>query len=209
MEDFLSKTAGAILVVGAVLMLTGASIPFLSVIGGEAWQGAPDEVLAAVAKGPAAWRWANGLIAGAAVVTATGLTGLYVGSSSGRLAALAGLIAFSVGATLDVTARIINMTITPWATGSDANSATIDVFFGFKEFSEGLIRGFIFVGLVSLILLGVAGIQQEASWLGTLLIVFGVAGLMMELVGAAIPAVIYLGTGAIGLWLITSPLPNS
>lgn len=205
-----NRTAGALLVVGAAIMFIGASIPFVSSLGGEAWYGSPAETLTAIAKNPTAWKWANTLIAVAAVATVIGLAGTVSWSPSNRFFATAGLATFGVGASLDVVARVLVMRVGPSIAVDNPDSPLVDTYESFHQFSEGLIQAFILIAFVALALYGIAAIQHEATWLGTVLIMLGVGGLALEVLGAAIPALVYMGTATLGVSMlfgvVTRPL---
>lgn len=196
-----SRSAGALVVAAAAVMFAGASIPFLTNLGGEAWQGTPDEVLAAVSRDPSAWRLANGLIALAAAATAVGLAWITGVFDSGRATARAGLIAFVIGSSSELVSRVLNMTLTKWVAEGSGGRAIADSYEGFYLFGEGLIDAFILLGFVALALFGIAVRQEGITWLGTMLVIFGLGGLVLELIGAAIPALVYIGTAILGISL--------
>jgi hypothetical protein len=79
--------------------------------------------------------------------------------------------------------------------------AITDSYEGFYLFGEGLIDAFIFLGLVALALFGIAVIQEGITRLGTVLVIFGLGGLVLELIGVAIPALVYVGTAILGISL--------
>ena len=203
------RTAGALLIAGAAIMFIGASVPFITSLGGDAWYGSPAEVLAAIAKNPTAWRWANALIAVAAVVTAIGLAGTVLWSPPSRFFATAGLVAFGVGAALDVVARVLDMRVGPLAAVRNPDSPLASTYESFHQLSEGLIQAFILIAFIALALLGIAALQHEATWLGAVLIVLGAGGLVLEVVGAAIPALVYIGTATLGVWMLFGPASRS
>ncbi|MDX1467743.1 MAG: hypothetical protein R3258_00215 [Acidimicrobiia bacterium] len=206
-ELLAGRIGGILLILGAIVMFTGAAIPFLTHLGGEAWTGLPGEVMSAVARGPGLWRWANGLIAVAALITVLGLAGaVRLFWSDGPLA-LAGLATFVVATGLEITSRTLNMSVYPWAAAQGKPAATV-VFEGLYELSESLIQGFILIAFVALVLFGIAALQYGAGGLGALLVVFGVIGIFLEIVGAAIPALVFMGTGALGIWMLAIARPS-
>lgn len=207
-ESATTRTSGIILLIGAGIMFIGAAIPFATDLGGEAWYGTPDSVLEAVSKGATAWRWANGLIAVAAVTTAVGLAMAVFRFSTGRSFALAGLTAFGIGAALEVTARIFNIQVGTLAATESSETPLASIYPSLYQFSEGLISGFILLGFAALILVGIAALQSGPAWLGTLLVALGAIGLALEIVGAAIPALVYMSTAVLGIamvWNLAGP----
>lgn len=203
------RIAGSVLVVAAVVMFAGASIPFVTKLGGEAWYGTPTEVLVAVSESPVAWKWANGLIAVAAIGTAAGLAGINSRLVPGEGAALAGLIVFTLAAGVELVGRILLVTVTPWVAEQPSTSSIAALYDAVYQLGEGLIRAFILVAFVSLALFGIAALQANITWLGIILILFGIAGLVLEVVGAAIPALIYIGTATLGASIVlTSTQPT-
>lgn len=204
------RTAGALLVAGAAIMFIGASVPFITSLGGEAWYGNAAEVLTAIARNPMAWRWANVLIAVAAIVTVVGLAGTLFWSPPSRFFATAGLVAFGVGACLDVVARVLEMRVGPLVAVGNPDPPLASTYESFHQFSEGLIQAFILIALIALALYGIAALQHEATWLGAVLIVIGIGGLALEVLGGAIPALVYIGTATLGVSMlfgvVTRPL---
>lgn len=55
---------------------------------------------------------------------------------------------------------------------------------------------------MALVLLGVAALQRQVPWLAAMLIVFGLLGFGLEMIGIGIPAITYIGTAAIGIWVL-------
>lgn len=199
-----NRISGSVLILGAVVMFIGASIPFLTGLGGEAWTGNPEEVLSAVSREPGAWKWANGLIAAAGLLTVIGLAGLTAYLWPDHPVAIAALITFAIAAAMDIASRLLNARVAPWAASQPAEGEGAAVFVGMHELSEGLIQGFILIAFVSMAIYGLAVLQHGTLWLGALLVLFGIGGFILELVGAAIPALIFIGTAVMGIWVITT-----
>ncbi len=117
--DMRSRLPGAVLIGAAAIMITGVAIGFLAPSLRDAPPFVTDDIgeaAAAIAGNPAAWQWANGLIAVAAVLTALGLVSIslrFEGRS--RPWAMTALVAFAFAAVLEAVDRIITIQVTTWA----------------------------------------------------------------------------------------------
>lgn len=207
-ERPIRRSAGILLIAGAVIMFAGASLPFLTSLGADAWLGTPGKVLDAVADNQTAWTWANTLIAVAAITTTIGLTLSTNRFPNGRHVALAGSITFAIAATLETVSRILNSTLTPWAADNPA-SQLAESFEAVYRFSEALISTFILIAFASLALFGTAALQDHNRQLGLTLILASATGFTLELAEAAIPALIYITTGGLGIWMLATKHPST
>jgi len=193
-EDHL---AGGLLVGGVVVMMTGASIPFLAPSLRETpWQ----SDLATIAGNPTAHVWANGLFLAAAVLTTLGLVALslrFEGRS--RPWAWMGLVTFAFAAVFGVIDRIIVMGPATLAAqqGLDETDVVVQAFSGLVE---GLGVTFMIVGFFALSLYGIALARGgRSSGIGWVFVAAGILGIVLELIGGTIPAFVYVGTAALGI----------
>lgn len=190
-------------------MAIGATIPFVSHSLRKApWSDSWDELSAGIAGNPVAWRWANGLFLAAAVVTGLGFAALSARfHGRARSLALMGLVAFGLAAVLSLVDRIIAMAVATWAAlqGLGSDDLTVQAFI---RMDEGFNMGFFVLGFLSVVLFGLAMTRSEVSGtVGRWLVGAGVVGLVVAIVGFAIPAFVYLATGAIGVLALGGRLP--
>lgn len=192
---------GAVLVVAAVVMVTGAAVGFLAPSLREAPPFVTEDVAAAAAAivgNPTAWQWANGLILAAAVLTTLALVALthhFRGESS--LWALLGLVTFAVAAVLETVDRLIAMGITTWAAERYPDPTAFSVWEAFDRLRLGSV--FLILGFGSVALYGMAFQRARRTGVGWSFVGIGLIGILLELVGAAIPAYVYFSTAALGV----------
>ncbi len=159
------------------------------------------EVAAAIAGNPSAWAWANGLILSAALITALGLVPitLQFGGRS-RPWAFTGLVAFALGAVLEVIDRLIAIGVTAWAAPQYPDPVVLTVFEAFDRIGDGLGTAFAILAFVAIGLYGNAMRQTQATRaLGGAFVVGATLGVVLEVVGVGIPGFVYLGTAALGV----------
>ena len=210
--DMGSRLPGAVLVGAAGIMITGAAIGFLAPSLRDAPPFVTDDVgeaAAAIAGNPAAWQWANGLILVAAILTALGLVPItlrFEGRS--RPWAWTAMVTFAFAAVLEAVDRIITIQVTTWAAQRYPDDTVFTVWEAFSLFDGGLGFAFYILGFLALGLYGFAIVQTErVIALGWAFVAAGVIGILLELVGAGIPAYVFLGTAAFGAasWQLRPP----
>ena len=119
-----------------------------------------------------------------------------------------GLVAFILAAMLGVIDRLISIGPTIWAAqhGLDETDPT---FQAFSRFDDGLGFTFFILGFLSIILYGMAMARTDrAPGLGWLFVAAGIVGIVLGVLGPGIPAMVYLGTAALGVadWRLALPL---
>jgi len=120
----------------------------------------------------------------------------------GRSWAWAGLLAFSISAVFGATRRIVSIYLEPWVAveGIDINNITVEAF---SRFGEGLGEWFTILAFTAVAFYGMALQRRPKSGsLGWLFIGGGAVGVLVHLVGAGIPAFIFLETGALGVAIL-------
>lgn len=195
-----TRLPGAILIVGLLVFITGAATGFLA----PSLRDHPPFVAtdmaaaaAAIAGNPGAWQWANGLIIAAAVITALGLAAITVRfRERSRPWSLAGLVAFVMAAVLQSISRLITIGVDTWAAQQYPDPTVQTVYEAFDRVHLGT-TSFI-LAFVAVSLYGMA-INQAGLNSGRVFVVLGFAGILLEVVGAAIPAYVYLTTAALGV----------
>ncbi len=125
----------------------------------------------------------------------------------GRSWAQAGLLVFSISAALGAIRRIVSIYLEPWVAvdGIDLNETTVEAF---SRFGEGLGEWFTILAFVSVALYGMAFLRStESRATGWLFLGGGAVGLTLHLVGAGIPAFIFVETGALGAAILLHGKP--
>ena len=198
-----SRRFGGWLLVGAtVVMAAGATIPFVSPSLRDApWSDVWDELARGIAGNPVAWRWANALFLAAAVLTAFGLAALSTTfAGRARVLGLMGGLAFGIAAALSAIDRTIAIAVAPWAAaeGLASSDPTVQAFI---RMDEGLSLLFFILGFASVILFGIAMVVAGSgdAGAGRVVAAIGGLGIVVAVVGFAIPAFVYLATATIGL----------
>ena len=206
------RVAGTVLIIAAAIMFTGAAIGFLAPSLREAPPFVTDDVeraAAAIAGNPTAWRWANGLILVAAILTALGLVPISLRfEGRGRPWAWTGLVAFVFAAVFAAIDRMISMQVTTWAAQRYPDATVFTVWEAFERFGGGLGVAFYILGFLALGLYGIAMAQTERTrGLGWAFVAASLFGIALEVVGAGIPAYVFLGTAALGVatWQLSVP----
>lgn len=197
---------GILLIASTVIMFAGAAVANFTLAQSQTgFGGEPEQLLAAIAVHPSAWRLADILIQAAIILTALGLVPITPGfGGPGRSWARAGLLTYSISAVLGATRRIVSIYLEPWVAveGIDLNDITVEAF---QRFGEGLGEWFTILAFSAVALYGMAWLRrQEASAIGWLFIGGGAVELVLHLVGAGIPAFIFLETGALGVAILSS-----
>ena len=208
------RLPGAVLVGAAGIMMSGAAIGFYAPSLREApWSDDPQQLAAAVAGNPTAFAWANGLILAATVITALALVPVSIRfEGRGRPWALTALAAFFFAAVFEAIDRMISVHIYAWAAqqGLDVTDVTIQAF---DRLDDGLGAGFYILAFLALGLYGIAMSKGTvARGVGWLFVAGGVLGIVLALVGAAIPVMVFVGTAALGVasWLFgVAPEPGN
>ena len=207
------RLPGAVLIIAAAIMFTGAAIGFLAPSLSEAPPFVTDDVervAAAIAANPTAWRWANGLILAAAILTALALVPISLRfEGPGRPWAWTGLTAFVFAAVFAAIDRIISMQVTTWAAQQYPDATVFTVWDAFERFGGGLGVTFYILGFLALGLYGIAMAQAERTrGLGWAFVASSLLGIALEVIGGAgIPAYVFLGTAALGVatWQLGDP----
>lgn len=212
MDRTATRLAGAVLVVGTAIMLVGAALPLLTGLGLEAWTADWDRKLDVVIGNSTAWRVANGLIIFGAVVTVVGiaLVANLLRDLNRPSEAAAAVALFPVGVALEAVSRTANMTTTVWAAEAKAAGDTSYRLFEVIDQWRALMGDlFLILASVALVVIGFGFQRTGQVALGLLGLFFGGIALLLAAVSALFPAVVFLGTGALGaaLLLTTSPDP--
>ena len=197
------RFAGGVLLVAAAIMFIGVAVGFLAPSLREAPPFVTDDVAkvaAAIAGNPTAWAWANGLIAAAAVLTALGLVPLSIRfEDRSRPWALMGLVAFALGAVLEVVDRSA-VGVTIWAAEQYPDPAAIAIYEAFDRADDGIGSTFYPLAFIALGLYGVAMTRSEGTrQLGWGFVIGAMVGILVGIIGAGIPAFVYFGTSALGI----------
>ena len=194
------QVGGIVVIASAVIMFAGAAVASFTLARSQTGFGAgPEQMVAAIAANPSAWRLGDILILVAILLTAFGLVPITLGfGKAGRAWAWAGLLAYAISAVLGTTRRIVSIFLEPWVAveGIDLNNMTVEAF---SRFGEGLGEWFTILAFTAVALYGMALLRRpESGSVGWLFIGGGAVGVLLHLVGAGIPAFIFLGTGALG-----------
>lgn len=197
----LERIAPVVLVIAALVMFVGAAIPFVTPSLSEApWSDDPALLAPAIANNPAPWALANGLILLAAIITGIALTPITLNfTGASRSWAAAGLVAFLFGAVFAALDRMISAQVVTWAaeTGLDSSDPSIQPFL---LLDNSLGSAFVILSFVAIALFGMAMVEEEnVAGIGWLFVAGGVFGVILQLIGAAIPGFVFLGTGALGI----------
>lgn len=193
--------ATVFLVGAAVVMATGAAIPFFAPALRDApWSDDWAELAGTIAGNPAAWRWANALFLAAAVLTTLGLIAFSarVGKRGRQWAYMAATV-FAIAAVLEVVGRLIAIGPATWA--AEQHIAESDVALqAFIRLDEALLFGFFVFGFVSVMLCGAALWADRADdRSGAVYVGAGAIGVVLAVFGTAIPAFVYVATAALGV----------
>ena len=186
-------------------MITGAAIGFLAPSLNDAPPFVTDDVdraAAAIAGNPAAWRWANGLILAAAILTALGLVPIsFRFEGRGRPWAWTGLVAFVFAAMFAAVDRIVSIQVTTWAAQRYPDPTVQTVWEAFGRFGGGLGMAFYILAFLALGLYGIAMTQeQRTAGLGWAFLGASALSIALEVVGGVgIPGFVFLGTAAFGV----------
>jgi hypothetical protein len=204
------QLGGIVLIASTVIMFAGAAVANFTLAQSQTgFGGEPEQLLAAIAANPSAWRLADILILAAIILTVVGLVPITPGfGGSGRSWAQAGLLVFSISAALGAIRRIVSIYLEPWVAldGIDLNDTTVEAF---SRFGEGLGEWFTILAFTAVALYGMAFLRSaESRATGWLLVGGGVVGLILHLVGAGIPAFIFLETGALGVAILLHGSPT-
>lgn len=195
------RIPGAILVLGWVVFSTGVGIVFLAPSLRDEPPFLTDDIAAAaaaIAGNPVAWQWALGLILSAAVITTLGLVPIslrFTGQS--RPWAVAGLVTFAMAATLSVIGRLVGIGVVTWAAPQYPDPTALAIYEAFSRMRTG--PAFVVLAFTAVTLYGAAMIQMEAVGLGRTFLIVGLLGILLQAIGAAIPAFVYLTTAAFGI----------
>jgi hypothetical protein len=198
------RVGGIVLIASAALMFAGAAVAGFTLAQSQTSFGAgPEQLLAAIAANPSAWRLADILILVAIILTALGLVPITLGfGEPGRSWARVGLLAFSISAVLGAIRRIVSIYLEPWVAveGIALNDPTVEAF---SRFGEGLGEWFTILAFTAVALYGMALLRRrESSFIGWFFVGGGAVGAILHLVGAGIPAFIFLETGALGVAML-------
>ena len=206
----MDQLGGIVLIASTVIMFAGAGVATFTLTQSQTgFGGEPEQLLAAIAANPSAWRLADILILAAIILTAVGLVPITLGfGGPGRSWAQAGFLVFSISAVLGAIRRIVSIYLEPWVAvdGIDLNNTTVKAF---SRFGEGLGEWFTILAFTAVALFGMAFLRStESSATGWLFVGGGVIGLILHLVGAGIPAFIFLETGALGVVMLLHGIPT-
>jgi len=189
-----------------VIMFTGAAIANFTLAQGQTgFGGEPEQLLAAIAAHPSAWRLADTLILVAIILTALGLVPITSGfAGPGRLWARAGLLTFSFSAVLGAVRRIVSISLEPWVAVERISFSDTAVE-AFSRFGVGLGEWFTILAFAAIALYGMALLRRiESQSIGWLFVGGGAVGLILHLIGAGIPEFIFFETGAFGVATLLS-----
>lgn len=205
-----NKAGGIVLITSAVIMFAGAATSFFTLAQNQTGFGArPEQLVAAIAAHPTTWRLGDILILAAIIMTSLGLVTITPGfERAGRSWARAGFLAFSLATALGAIRRIVSIYLEPWiaVAGIDLNDTTVEAF---TRFGAGLGEWFTILAFVAIALYGMAFLlRAEAQVTGWLFIGGGAVGLILHLVGAGIPALIFLETGSLGVAVLLHRNPS-
>ena len=186
-------------------MFAGGGTPFVTSLGGEVWNLRGTEQLAVIASAGTAWSWANGLILAGTVLTLAGLAAALPWLEFHHVSAVTRWMTvglFYAGTGLWMAALVGRLSITLWATELGDSSLSL-VYEGFDRFQERALDVFMALGLASLALVGAALTRTGSKTWGRVLLVVAVVALGLTLVAERIPAFVYVGTGLLGIALLT------
>ncbi len=198
------RIPGALLIVAAGIMIAGAAIGFLAPSLSDAPPFVTDDVervAQAIAGNPTAWRWANGLILVAAVLTALGLVPItFRFEGRGQPWAWMALVAFAFAAVFAAVDRIISIQVTTWAAPQYPDATVFAVWEAFERLGSGLGVTFYILGFLALGLYGIAMAQSEQTkGIAWGFVIASLLGIAVEVgLNAGIPAFVFLGTAALG-----------
>jgi hypothetical protein len=196
-----NQVGGAILVLSTAIMFTGAGIANFELARNRTGFGdEAEQVVAAIAANPSGWKLANVLILAAIILVPLGLIPVTFGCGGrSRAWALVGLVTFSISAVFGAIRQTVSIYLEPWIAvqGMDLRDPVVEAF---SRFGEGLGEWFTILAFAAIAIYGISMTRRTqprpAGWLFN---VGSVLGLILHLIGAGIPAFIFLGTGALGV----------
>jgi hypothetical protein len=193
-----STVTGLVLVAGFLIFATGAVFWRL------AFEGPPDQALAAVHAERRRHTWIHAWMLVAMIVTPAGLASYAVLAGS-PLAAMAA-VAYSVGAVAWIVALTFRLTVLRWAA---AQPAIPDVFAPLSAWATGLYTVHMASAYTAFAVLGAAVLAADGpSWLGWLGVGLGL-GCLAGFVGTRFagpfnpPILAHTYTAVLGVWLLT------
>jgi hypothetical protein len=199
----------ALVVVASVIMFSGAVTGFVA----PSLREAPpfvtsdmEAVAAAIAGNPAAWRWANTLIFTAAILTTLALVPITLRFRGRSLPwAVTGLVAFGLAAAFETVGRLITIRVSTWAAPQYPDQTAIGMWEVLDRLRLGTV--FYFLALVAIALYGVALQRSDTKGWGSTFVGIALVGVLLEVLGAGIPAYVYLATAtlAIATWKTDQP----
>ena len=201
-----NRVAGAMLIVATAIMFTGAAIGFFAPSLRDApWADNAHEATTTIAGNPSAYIWANGLIMAAAVLTALALVPLSLGfEGRARPWALTAMVAFAFAAMFEAIDRIIRMQVHTWAVQQQLDLAD-PIVRPFIRIQSGLDYSYNILGFIALGLYGVAMlVRSGVGGIGWLFLAGGIFGIFLQVSDATIPAMVFFGTGALGVVTLLS-----
>lgn len=195
------RIPGAILVIGWVVLSTGVAIAFRAPSLRDAPPFLTEDIgaaAAAIAGNPLAWQWALGLMLAAAVITTLGLVAISLQFTEPSLPwAVAGLVTFAMAATLSVIGRLTGIGVITWAAPQYPDPTLLAIYEAFTRTLLG--PTFVLLAFVAVTLHGTAMIRMGVAVLGGAFVIVGLLEILLQVVGAAIPAFVYITTAAFGV----------
>lgn len=155
-------------------------------------------VAAAIAANPTAWKVAEGLILAAALITTLALVPITLRfQDRSRPWACIGLVAFTLAATFSAIDRIIGIGVTTWAAQRWPDPTAVTIWRAFESLQLG--TAFTILAFLALGSYGIALLERAGTVaLGWLFVAVAVLGIALQVVGAVIPAFVYLATAGFG-----------
>lgn len=210
-----SMLAGALLILGFVSFAIGASLPTFTPNGNFRIFTLPlRDYLAAVARIPVAWRWANIFMGAAAVIQMAGLT-ILTTSLAGRgerILSPAGLAAWLLAAGLWLSLSAFRASVTLAAAqemveaGAAPAANTVPTYYApLAQWVSALFIGYVLLGILSLVLYGGSLLQTALlpAWAGWATILWSFAMLVMLIAtGDTLPVFHYFPPLLLGILLL-------
>ncbi len=168
------RTAGVLLIGGALAFLTGAAIPVRWL---EVWFASTERHLEVVRTHASAWRWLNGLMIAAVVLTAAGLGAL--GHVIGNPAAAAGATAYAGAAVIWIVFSAYRATLSPRVGDRlAATGALPDWYQDVSDTAGALFTIYIVIAFAAEAIVGVGLLRAGAvpEWIGWFTVGFGLVG---------------------------------
>jgi hypothetical protein len=207
-----SQVAGVLLILGSVLVLSGAgSYAFVKDKGGPLIFGQPPrEWLRLVGEHPSLWRWATLLFITGPIVTVMGF-GLFTtqlrGAGDPGFAQL-GMLAVALGAALWVVNLAARLTVDPWAARIQAQMGAIpESYTAISSWTGALYVVYTILTFTALVLYGWAMLTATLllHWVGWASICYGLAGLIFFAIARDAPPFLhYLMPILLGALLLLS-----